>query len=47
MLLKEGRIRIEIYGRNWRVAEILKGPNAGKRTKGPPNSRAWPYRTLP
>ena len=48
MLLREGRIKIEIYGRNWRVIEILKGPNAGKRTKEAPGyPKVWPYRTLP
>jgi hypothetical protein len=48
ILVKEGRIKIEIYGRNWRVVEILKGPNAGKRTKEAPGfPRVWPYRRLP
>ena len=48
ILLKEGRIKVEIYGRNWRVIEILKGPNAGKRTKEAPGyPKTWPYRVLP
>ncbi len=46
-LLKEGRIRAEIYGQNSRVIEILKGPHAGKRTKGPPDPNAKPYKVLP
>ena len=46
-LVKEGKIRIEVYAQNYRVIEILTGPNAGKRTKAPPN-KAWkPYRVLP
>ena len=48
MLLNEGRIKVEIYGHNWRVVEILKGPNAGKRTKEAPGyPKVWPYRMLP
>jgi len=45
-LAREGRIRIEVYAKNWRVAEILKGPNAGKRTKAPPNPEWRPYLTI-
>lgn len=46
-LLKEGRIKIEVYAHNWRVVEISIGPNAGKRTKAPPNEKLKPYLTLP
>lgn len=35
-LVKAGMIRTEIYALNWRVAQILDGPHAGKRTKEPP-----------
>jgi len=46
-LVKAGRIRIEVYPHNWRVIEIVTGPNAGKRT-APPHNRNWkPYRILP
>lgn len=45
-LARKGRIRIEVYAKNWRVAEILKGPNAGKRTKAPPNPEWRPYLTM-
>lgn len=33
MLAREGRIRIEISARNWRVVEIRQGKHKGKRTK--------------
>jgi len=46
VLAREGRIRIEVYPHNWRVIEILKGPNAGKRTKGPPKPEWRPYLTV-
>lgn len=45
-LAREGRIRFEVYAKNWCVAEILKGPNAGKRTKAPPNPEWRPYLTI-
>lgn len=35
-LAASGRIRIEVYGRNWRVVEICRGPHAGKRTAESP-----------
>lgn len=35
-LARAGRIRIEIYAHNWRVAEILTGRHAGKRTAPTP-----------
>lgn len=34
-----GRIRVEIYAWNWRVIEILVGPNAGKRTLAAPHGQ--------
>jgi len=46
-LLKQGRIKVEIYALNWRVIEILTGPHAGERTKGPPNPSWQPYKILP
>ncbi len=36
-LARRGKIRVEIYGRNWRVAEILTGIHRGKRTLGSPH----------
>jgi hypothetical protein len=46
-LLKEGKIRVEVYAHNWRVIEILDGPNAGKRTQPPPYKYATkPYLVL-
>lgn len=45
-LLKAGRIRIEVYPHNWRVIELVGGPNAGKRTASPPNKNWKPYRVL-
>lgn len=46
-LVKEGRVRIEVYAKNWRVIEILKGPNAGKRTMECPYNGAKPYKIVP
>lgn len=46
-LARAGRVRIEVYGRNWRVVEILTGPNKGKRTQEHPTPGARPYRILP
>lgn len=36
-LAKAGHVRIEVCGRNWRVVEILTGPNAGARTAENPD----------
>ena len=33
-LEESGRIKLENYGKNWRVVEILVGPHKGKRTRG-------------
>lgn len=41
-LCRAGRIRIEIYAPNWRVATILTGPHVGKSTKPAP-SGGKPY----
>lgn len=43
MLARQGKIRIEVYPHNWRVVEILAGPQAGKRTAGPPEKSWQPY----
>ena len=42
-LARAGRVRFEVYAHNWRVAEILAGPHAGKRTQGPPQAGWKPY----
>jgi hypothetical protein len=42
-LCRAGRIRVEVYAHNWRVAEILDGPHKGKRTAPPPNPAWKPY----
>jgi hypothetical protein len=42
-LARAGRIRIEVYAHNWRVVEILSGPNKGKRTAPCPNKTNGPY----
>lgn len=36
-LCREGRILVEISGRNWRQATILTGPHTGKKTAPNPN----------
>lgn len=41
-LVKDGRIRVEIYALNYRVITILKGPHAGKSTRGAPRDQK-PY----
>lgn len=41
-LEKEGKLRTVIYGRYWRVAEILVGPHAGKKTAMPSHG-GMPY----
>lgn len=45
-LLKQGKIKVEVYAHNWRVIEILVGPHAGKRTLAAPHGRR-PYLILP
>ena|SRR5581483_9453837 len=42
-LVHDGRLKIEVYGKNWRVAEIVGGEHAGKRTQEPPFQNAGPY----
>ncbi len=37
-LARTGKIRITIYGRNWRVVEILQGPHRGARTQPDPKN---------
>lgn len=46
-LVKEGKIRVEVYAKNYRVIEIMWGRNAGKRTKPPDNKHWKPYKVLP
>jgi hypothetical protein len=42
-LAREGRIFIEVFPHNWRVATMLVGPHKGKKT-APPRDPAWkPY----
>jgi hypothetical protein len=36
-LARAGRVALTVHANNWRVAEILAGPNAGKKTKGHPS----------
>jgi hypothetical protein len=44
-LTRSGAIRVEVYERNYRVVEILKGDHAGKRTAEHPGARK-PYRVI-
>lgn len=44
-LARQGRIRIDVYGQNWRVVTILVGPHRGKHTALPPNGGA-PHLTI-
>ena len=41
-LCKDGRIRIEVYQKNWRVVTILKGPHRGAATAAAPKGEK-PY----
>lgn len=46
-LARAGKIRIEIYAHNWRVAQILVGPHKGKRTKATPyKGKGRPYKII-
>ena len=47
-LAHAGKIRIEVFARNWRVVTILTGPHAGKSTmRDPAGVRgAKPYRVI-
>lgn len=44
-LVHRGWIKVEVYGPNWRVAEVLVGKHAGLRTREllpfDPNRRPW------
>ncbi|MEQ8395031.1 hypothetical protein [Thalassobaculum sp.] len=41
-LAEAGKIKIEVYGHNWRVIEILEGPDAGSRTEESPlGGKPW------
>lgn len=44
-LLKEEKIRVEVYSRNWRVVTILDGDNKGRSTLRSPCG-GKPYRVL-
>lgn len=39
-LARQGRIKVEISGQNYRTITLLTGPNAGKRTR-PDHNRVW------
>lgn len=45
-LARDGKIKVEVYAKNYRVVEILVGPHAGKRTKAPPSIDWKPYRVI-
>ena len=44
-LCRQGKIRVEIYDRNYRVVVILQGPHKGKRTLAHPHAKK-PWRTI-
>lgn len=44
-LAKQGRIRVEVWVHNWRVIEIMEGPNEGARTMASPTGKA-PYQVV-
>lgn len=45
-LARSGQIRIDVYPHNFRVVTIMTGPNAGKSTAPPPNTKWRPYLTI-
>jgi hypothetical protein len=44
-LAREGKIKIEVSGHNWRVVTILEGPEKGKKTAPDPTG-SLPYITI-
>lgn len=47
MLARMGRVRIEIYEKNFRVVTIMEGPHKGARTQEPPGKRRLrPYMVI-
>lgn len=44
-LARQGRIRVEVWRLNWRVIEIMEGPNKGRRTQEAPTGTA-PYKII-
>lgn len=44
-LAYRGLIRVEVYGHNYRVVEILDGPHKGKRTQAAPKGYR-PYKVI-
>jgi len=44
-LRRAGKIKVEVYGRNWRVIEIMEGEFKGCRTMEPPHG-GKPYKVL-
>lgn len=45
-LARDGKIRVDIYFRNYRVATIMEGKHRGKETAPCPKAGAKPYRTV-
>lgn len=46
-LARAGRIRVEIFAHNWRVATIMEGPHKGKQTlRSPYKGTQRPYRVI-
>lgn len=45
-LARDGWLRVEISGHNWRTIEIVQGPYRGLRTQENP-SRAKPWKIIP
>lgn len=45
-LCRDGKIRVEISGQNFRQVHILVGPHAGKSTAPNPNSKLKPWKVM-
>lgn len=47
-LARQGKIRVRIFARNWRVVDVLVGPYAGRSTADDPQRRVGekPYKVV-
>jgi hypothetical protein len=45
-LAGDGTIRVEVFGKNWRVITMLAGAQKGRRTLAPPFANDGPYKVI-
>lgn len=46
ILAHSGKIKVEVFAKNWRVVTILEGSHKGKKTAPPPFKNHGPYLVL-